>query len=426
MRFATRRLICRAAFLGLCLLPTSLVIGHIVSRSLPSYVAGCELRLARELGLGIDISAVTHPKPGITWVEGTRLFDPETKATLATVELAEINRPGNKFVVNLHQVRVNSRRIGHFFRAVHEALRRLPKSGGMPADLWATNLLLFDEDRETQLTLSNVSVGYEPSDDESQVSLSFHVEGGHMGSPVDWRFCRHHQADPPVTTFDLRTNGSRLPGSLLEFCLPTSQRMGPDFAVEAISGEARYVDGWYGKGSFRLVGVKLDRVVSDVFPHRLTGNADVTVGHIEIENGRVVACSGDVTVLGGQISRSLIEAAERSLYLRWKTRRRSDQVGELIRFNQLAFSFNFDDDDGFELRGRRDSSPPGVILLSDSGDLWEFGYQPLPIWCLVRMLVQTSNISSNHEMVPATRETDMLLRLLPIPPPAWRPPAGQN
>ena len=424
MQFVARRLVCRAAFLGLCLLPTSLVIGHIVMRSLPSYVTACELRLARQLGLSIDIDAVTHPKPGITWIEVIRLSDPENGATLATVDRVEIAHHGDRLVVNLNKPRIQSRHVERLYRAVHEVLLRLPEADGIPTDLSATELLLLDDEDETQLVLTHVSAGYEPSNRESQLLLTFRVAEWDMRSSVVCRLNRDHQSDPPMTTFDFHTNGSRLPGARFGFDLPVFQRLGSDVTVEAAtSGTVFQADGWQGKGSFHLRGVNLDRLISDIFPHRLTGNADVVVNNFVMENGRLVACAGEMSVRDGQISRSLIEAAERSLYLHWKMVPGTETVPEPIPFRTLAFRFKFDRR-GFELRGRDGSIPPGAILVSDSVVLHESKYQPLPILGLVRMLVQTSDVSSSLELVPATRETDALLRFLPIPPPVWTPPPG--
>ena len=83
---------------------------------------------------------------------------------------------------------------------------------------------------------------------------------------------------------------------------------------------------------------------------------------------------------------------------------------EDMPFREMWFRFQLDDR-GLELRGRNDSIPPGAILIGDSTVLLgEPETQPLPILELVRMLVPASQF-----LVPATKETNLLLRIFPIP-----------
>jgi hypothetical protein len=69
------------------------------------------------------------------------------------------------------------------------------------------------------------------------------------------------------------------------------------------------------------------------------------------------------------------------------------------------------DEKGFTLHGQCESAPASTILKSDGGPLLVgSGDAALPIVALIRVLVPDSQIQ-----VPATRQTDWLLQVLPVP-----------
>ena len=74
----TRRQICMAAFLGLCVLPTLAVAGWGIARRLPWHKQAEEQRLGQELGLEVSIESMEHTLPGVVRYTGLKLTDPET------------------------------------------------------------------------------------------------------------------------------------------------------------------------------------------------------------------------------------------------------------------------------------------------------------------------------------------------------------
>ena len=74
----TRRQICMAVFLGLCVLPTLAVAGWSIARHLPWHKQAEEQRLSQELGLDVSIESMKHTLPGVVQYTGLKLTDPET------------------------------------------------------------------------------------------------------------------------------------------------------------------------------------------------------------------------------------------------------------------------------------------------------------------------------------------------------------
>ena len=84
-------------------------------------------------------------------------------------------------------------------------------------------------------------------------------------------------------------------------------------------------------------------------------------------------------------------------------------AGDLVEYQQLAFSATLDAQ-GLMLHGRCEGTERGAILSDGRHRLLGESQQPAPAVALVRTLVPQSAVQ-----VPASRETDWLLRHLPVP-----------
>ena len=85
----TRRRICVALFMGLCVFPTVVIGAWCVSRQLPGYTAAEALRLESQLGLDVNLAQFSHPTPGVALYRGLELVDPESGRTVARCRMLE-------------------------------------------------------------------------------------------------------------------------------------------------------------------------------------------------------------------------------------------------------------------------------------------------------------------------------------------------
>ena len=166
--------------------------------------------------------------------------------------------------------------------------------------------------------------------------------------------------------------------------------------------------GWEGEVAGRLQSVELDDLVSGQFPHRLSGHAELIVERLRFRSGRIDQATGVLSAGPGLAGRSLFKSASDGLGLvpagEIKT------LGQLVPYEQLALAFSFDEH-GLAIRGQCGEPAPGGILCDRTGALMlEPERASQPIINLVRTLVP-----SNDTQVPITRESDTLLRLLPLP-----------
>jgi hypothetical protein len=110
----------------------------------------------------------------------------------------------------------------------------------------------------------------------------------------------------------------------------------------------------------------------------------------------------------GVISRSLVDAAARHLGL--DRAAVLDSTDPLLPFDRLALSYQLDAS-GLRLRGECPPSGSGAVLVGRYDLLLrEPMVQPVPIAALLHALVPGAEVQ-----VPATSQTDWLLRRLPVP-----------
>ncbi|HEX3871359.1 MAG TPA: hypothetical protein VHV77_13030, partial [Pirellulales bacterium] len=164
-------------------------------------------------------------------------------------------------------------------------------------------------------------------------------------------------------------------------------------------------DGWDGTIRGDLSGIDLDALVTSQFPHTISGEANLHIERAHVVGGRVVEAEGTVTAGPGAIGRSLLVSGSQRLKL---TAPGSVSKDAMSRFERLHFDFSLDSA-GLRLVGR---CPAGAMLVDASGRvLWSQPSEPSqPIVAFVQMLVPASQLH-----VPATMESEWLIRHLPVP-----------
>ena len=124
----TRRQLCMAAFLGLCVLPTFAVGGWAIARRLPWNCQAEAARLSGELGVAVSIESMTHTLPGVVRYKGLKFSDPETGREL--LRCGELEATWTSFTDSLGQrpaVVLEARQVesaGTAWERLEEVLRR--------------------------------------------------------------------------------------------------------------------------------------------------------------------------------------------------------------------------------------------------------------------------------------------------------------
>jgi hypothetical protein len=261
---------------------------------------------------------------------------------------------------------------------------------------------------ETPLTLTDLEGKIEKPSGGSQADIAFRVTGFETPKPVQIRIARSRQTEPATTGGGLYTGEGALPCTWLELGFPELEAFGPEARFRGYLWVNESPQGRGGELAGHFAGVDLERLVAAHFPHTLRGNASLSVQQALFHQGRLQEATGWLTAGPGVIGRSLLDAtADRLGMDRAAALEGAEQP---VPYDRLAVSFRIDSG-GLQLRGECPPPGSGAVLVSRDGLLLrEPMVQPVPIAAVLQALVPTA-----HVQVPATRETDWLVRRLPVP-----------
>jgi hypothetical protein len=423
----TRRRICRVAFFLLCVAPTVGTVVWCARRHLPGVVDTETRRLEAALGLKVSLSGLRHLRPGGVLYERLELSDPETGRLVLRCRVLEADwrqstdrqgRPNTLLVLIASQPEIEATAIDRLGELLSRLLQSRIGTAQLDVRLAAGQLTLRCGDGAQTLTELEGSI--ESFAGGTQAEASFRLAGTDTTEPIRIRLIRNRQTTPPTSAFELDTGGGALPCDLLAMGLPGLEQLGARSRLRGYiwASQASNDQGsadWGGELAGQIFDVDLDDLVTDRFPHKLGGTAQLTIQSARFRGGRLEEAEGALVAGPGVISRSLIDAAATQLGL---VRDAQPQgPGDIVPYEQLALAFSIDSR-GLKLQGRCSAPAPGAVLVDRGGRLLsEPVLQPQPVVALLRTLVP----ASRHQ-VPATRQTDWLIGHLPVPEVV--PPAG--
>jgi hypothetical protein len=409
----TRRRLCLVGFLTLGALPTLLAGAWCITRHMPGCVQAEAQRLGRQVGLDVKLAGFSHVSPGRALYENVEAADLETGQTIFRCRQLEIEDGPSTDVegqrratirVLARQLEIEAASLGRIWQCLQHTLEGF--RGPLNADLlFAASELTLQAGKNSQ-TLTNVEGALESVPAMTRMRVDFRLVGADTPEPAYIRITRDRQTSPPATTFELYTGDGPLPCSVLAMGLAELKPLGPRCRFVGRIWADQTANGWEGRATGRLVELDLGSLVSDHFPHKLTGIAEAAVDARFLagclEEGRATVKAGH-----GVIDRSLIVAAVERLGLTPGTN--PLPTDKLVPYEQLAFSANLDAE-GLKMSGL--CATPGTVLSDSRGCLLgQPEQQPIPAVALVRTLVPQSIVQ-----VPATRQTNWLLDHLPLPP----------
>lgn len=425
----TRRRICIASFLLLGALPTLCASAWCIGRHLPSCVRAESRELALQLGLDVKLERVSYVRPGAVLYHGVELADPETGQILLRSRLLEIvngretdehGQPQPMLTLTASQPQIDAAAIPRVWRWLQTLMTGQLSRTKTLVQLSAPELTL--QAAAGAQTLTNLEGLVENLPGGTHAQLHFRLVGADTPEPARIRLVRNRQVSPPASGFELYTGGGELPCNVLAMAMAELKPLGPRCRFRGYIWANESPDGWEGEVTGQLVDLDLGSLVTDHFPHHMSGAGELTVQSARFRQGRLDEGSGLLVAGPGTIDRSLLAAAVEHLGLqpasdllpRPNTLRpdpeEDQQAGPLVPYQQLALSVTLDSQ-GLRIRGRCTDSEPGVVL-SDGRHrmLSEPKGRPRPVAALVQTLVPQSVVQ-----VPASRQTDWLLRHLPIP-----------
>lgn len=413
MQNPTRVLLCRLGVIAFCLLPTTVVGGWIVHRTSGRFSiaqkAEWERELTSRLGLIVEIESVAYPGPAHARLTGPRLLDPETRALVAAADAIDVHSTAAGWQIEAWQPRIEANQLPLLHAAVDERLLRSPGLEATTCELTSRDLTILGG--EDTMTLVEVTARLESTPTGPALLATFRLPNSQPTSnPLTLTIHRDRQISPPQTRWQLDTAGHALPCGLLAAIAPNAARFGPHcrFAGSFVADET--AAGLSCEAQGILSDADLDALVTEHFPHQLSGLARIQIDRASIETGRLTELCGFLQAQNGAVSHSLLAAAQEHLHLELADNNPSIQPGRPVAFRQLSIGFALRES-RLTLTGNADPAQPGVLLANAAGPLLIAPPQhSAPAISLLRTLLP----GSEHQ-VPATRQTDALVRLFPLP-----------
>ena len=401
----------RAGFLLFCLVPTIGITAWAVARAASGPAVDKSLweeELEWLLGLDVSIAEVARPEQGVTVLQGVEISDPET-GPLARIGAIELARTEQGIVLIASQVEVQAEGLARVWELVHDRVLRSRRPTDLPIHFSASELTIqaIDSSGEAQAgTLVDCDGWIAASETGPQLALTFR-RAGSDGAAAEFHLLRkNRQATPPATYWSLDTAGAPLPCLLVARQVPVLKNLGEGCQF---SGKVwgQHQDGrWHGEFDGRLQNVDLHKLVTQRFPHLLSGAADIEVSAV-LHDGRLQSATGSIHSPGGTIGRSLVEASCQAFPLKCLALETAQDKN--WRYSELHFGFDVNVE-GIKLAGGCD--PLGeVLLLDQNGPLIErTTADRVAVLSLAEVLSRADRSQSR-----VTREGQALLEVLPLP-----------
>jgi hypothetical protein len=410
----TRLLLCRVGIVAFCLLPTASVGGWIVSRTSGQFAiaqkAEWQRVLSGRLGMAVEIDAVSYPGHSLASLENVRLLDPETRQLIAKAPAVEVLATDAGWQVQAWQPQIEAARLGGLLRTVEQRLLRETTDESVPCVITARDVTFLDAGAGQ--TLLNVTAALKSGSEGPAAELAFQLPAaaGASSAPARLLVSRNRRASPPTTLWQLDTAGNPLPASLLAAVLPAAHRLGSHCRFDGSLAAQTSAAGTSGEWQGTLEGVDFDSLVTERFPHQLSGLATIKVQRAALDQGQLTEIRGTIQARDGAISHSLLAAAQEHLRLVLAADNPQVQPGRLVPYRHLALGFALNDR-ALALTGSADPTQPGILLANAAGPILQAPPQhQAPAISLLRTL-----LPDNEYQVPATRQTDALIGLLPLP-----------
>ncbi len=407
----TRRRIALAALVVLALLPTVIVLAYGVAWRLPQHVQAEAERLGDRIGMKVSMRAIRHLRPGLVRYEGLELLNPETGRPVlrcGTLQAGwdqiadDQGRQQAALLLSAADAEIDTAQAEQLWRLA-DRLFLGRADGPLEVRLVCGDLhLQLGENRQTllqpELAVTTDSAG-------TRAELRFRLPGGESAAPLRLRVARDRRTQPPLTRFNLNTGPSAMPCWLLATGLPSLEGLGAESRFSGLLWAALPPQGWEGGLKGRFSRLDLDRLVSDRFPHKLSGLAEVTIRQAEFHQGRLAKLDGSINAGPGVVSRSLVD--DSAQFLRCVAATDPGMVVPELPYQLLAASFLLDHR-GLQLHGL--CEPEGSKVILTGPYRWivsEPDVQPQPLAGLLQALIPVQ-----HIRVPAG--ADWLFDRLPM------------
>src|SRR5262245_40677479 len=227
MHERTQIILCRAAFVAACIIPTVATLLWAGSLYLPGYRREQERQLSQLLGLRITLDRVTQPRPGVTVYQGLKAAEPEMGFAVGEVARLEAREEREGLLLVAGSMRVTREGLAPLW---HLLGRRLHSVGTGKTRLVVKELAIAPDGtiatEATAQKFHDLDAVVEPTQNGTQAALSCAAAGDEGAERLRFRIARNRQTTRPTTTWELVTGTTPLPCELIASLTPEIAQVG--------------------------------------------------------------------------------------------------------------------------------------------------------------------------------------------------------
>ena len=143
---------------------------------------------------------------------------------------------------------------------------------------------------------------------ERTATLSFRLAGRDTAEPIRISYTRTLSKSRPMRRIELNYGEPRrFPARCSIIPLGIQNRLGERARFHGSISAVETADGWNGELTGEFKEVDLQAVISEQFPHQLSGVADIAIQHARFERGRLIEARGTIVAGPGAVSQSLLQ-----------------------------------------------------------------------------------------------------------------------
>ncbi|MCE9546959.1 MAG: hypothetical protein K8T25_15910 [Planctomycetia bacterium] len=407
----TRRRLCRAGFVALCVLPTVCVAGWIVAQRLPGRAVAASEALGSQLGARVTIGALREPQPGVTYFDQVDITDALSRRKIAHIDRLEVHRVSSGWLVRAEGA--NLRPQGDdLWRLLAQCIAPTAASPTLPVQFFADRVTIAGGASSASLLQCNATL--EASQDVPRLTVSFRLPGPDRSPPIALELARSANGSLGIK---LDTHDAELPASVMALVAADAARLGPAATYRGRGTFDELPAGVTGQLGGRFAAIDLAALAKGALPAELsaTGAATLELSAAQFRDGRLIKAVGTLRAGPGTVSPQLIEGAAEQLRLVGLPETRRAPAGGTIAYEQLHFDFTLDAE-GLRLTGRCGGAVAGTVMTRADGRASPLlaeaptEIRPIPVTALPRLFSASTTI----DWVPATKQSQWLLGKLPV------------
>jgi len=401
-------------FCVLCVLPTASILAWALAWRLPNHTEHVTAELSCVLGWKVTAGGVEHLRPNEYQLREVTFVEPLANTPLARCDrlLVTWRMPkagqkgagrigGQSLLLRCGLLQLDVQRPGLLARLTAYGVGH---SLGRPATqlrFTADRALLRTEQTVYSLSKLRVELGRRL---EVELRAQFLCDDFPTPEPIQIRFGRNANTDPPPVGYGIYTGNGPLPAGFLSLFLPGFQHLGAEAVFHGYVWLFDSANGRAGQIVGRLQRVSLDKLAERWPTPTLRGTVTVNLTSLRLCGGRISEAAGTVEASHGAVHRQLLAAISNTMQVAV-----ADAAEQWIPFDELAAEFHIDSR-GLVLRGRCSGGSNSVWLVGGNGLAVRQPLGPIP-WATVAQVLSPNR----GAQMPATKEVVDLMRWLPLP-----------